>query len=196
MINELTRAFLFTMGSMLLFGGIYPLTIWGIGRLAFADRAQGSLITRADGSIAGSSLIAQPFAASRYFHPRPSAADYNAASTGGSNFAPSNSDHLETVRERLDRLIEEEDIEAGGVPSEMITASGAGLDPHIPPGAAAIQVARIAAARRVTPDRIRAILSAHVEPPTLGFLGRARVNVLELNLALDQLLAQDNGPTQ
>jgi len=143
------------------------------------------LIRRADGTVVGSRLIAQKFTKPEYFRARPSGVDYNAASTGGTNYGPSNPDHLAAVRERLDAVTQQEGVTAAQVPSEMVTASGAGMDPHIPPAAADLQVARVAAARGVTPDRVRALVAAHTEAPTFGFLGRARVNVLELNLALD-----------
>jgi len=186
MKTELKRAVLYTLVTMLLFGGAYPLLIWGIGRVAFPAQAEGSLLRRADGTVLGSSLIAQKFAKPGYFHPRPSGVDYNAASTGGTNYGPSNPDHLKAVKERLDALTAEEGVPAARVPSEMVTASGAGLDPHIPPQAAELQVARVARARNVEPERVREMVSRHTEGPFLGLFGRDRVNVLELNLALDQ----------
>ena len=111
--------------------------------------------------------------------------DYNAASTGGSNYGPSNPDHLKAVQERLDAIVKQEGVAANQVPSEMVTASGGGMDPHIPPDGAEIQAARVASVRQVDVSRVRELVAAHTELPTLGFLGRARVNVLELNLALD-----------
>ena len=190
MLTELKRGVLFTIVTMVLFGGAYHAGLWAVGQVAFPAQAQGSLIRRDDGSVIGSSLVAQAFARSGYFHPRPSAVDYNAASTGGSNFGPSNPEHLELVKERLTKVIAAESEPASDVPSEMITASGGGLDPHIPPAAAHLQAARVAAARGIDPNRIRALIDAHTEPPTFGFLGRARVNVLELNLALDEAIAR------
>jgi K+-transporting ATPase ATPase C chain len=185
MLKEITRGALFTLVTMILLGGIYNVVLWGIGRAAFPSQAEGSLIRRADGTVVGSRLIAQKFTRPEYFHPRPSAVDYNAASTGGSNYGPSNPDHLKAVKERLDAITTQEKVSPGRVPSEMVTASGAGLDPHVPPAAAALQAPRVAAARGVALDRVRQLIAAHTEPPTFGFLGRARVNVLELNLALD-----------
>jgi K+-transporting ATPase ATPase C chain len=190
MLSELKRGALYTVVTMALFGGAYPLLMWGIGRTVFPRQAEGSLIRRADGTVVGSSLIAQKFVRPGYFHPRPSGVDYNAASTGGSNYGPSNPDHLEAVRERLGAVAAEEGVSAADVPSEMVTASGAGLDPHIPPSAAEIQVARVARARNVDPARVRDLMRSHTEPPLLGVLGRARVNVLELNLVLDATLGQ------
>jgi K+-transporting ATPase ATPase C chain len=189
--QELQQALRFSAATLILFGGLYHVVLWGIGRVAFPGQAGGSLIQRADGTVAGSRLIAQAFTRPEYFHPRPSGVDYNAASTGGTNFGPSNPDHLNAVRERLAAIVKEDGVSARQVPSEMITASGAGLDPHIPPGAAALQAARVAAARGVAIDRVLALIHAHTEPPMLGFLGRARINVLELNLALDETFALD-----
>ena len=133
-------------------------------------------------------MIAQAFTRPEYFHPRPSGVGYNAASTGGTNYGPSNPEHVTAVRERLDRVTALEKVPASQVPSEMVTTSGGGMDPHIPPRAAAIQARRIAAARHVDLTRVEALIGAHTEAPALGILGRARVNVLELNLALDETL--------
>ena len=188
MIRELAHAVRFTLVSMLLFGGAYHALIWTVGQAAFPAQAEGSLIRRADGTVVGSRLIAQKFTRAEYFHPRPSGVDYNAASTGGTNYGPSNPDHLKAVEERLAAITSREDVAAADVPSEMVTTSGGGLDPHIGPEAAELQVARVAAARAVSPDRVRDLVRARTEPPAFGFLGRARVNVLELNLALDDEL--------
>jgi potassium-transporting ATPase KdpC subunit len=160
--------------------------------VAFPQQAEGSLIRRPDGSIVGSRLIAQAFTRAEYFHPRPSAVDYNAASTGGTNYGPSNPTHLQAVRDRLNAVTQREGVPANAVPSEMVTASGGGLDPHIPPAAADLQAARVASARGVPVQRVREVIRARTEPPLLGFLGRARVNVLDTNLALDEVFG---GPT-
>jgi K+-transporting ATPase ATPase C chain len=188
MLREIKQGVLFTIVTMVIFGGGYNIVVWGIGRAAFPRQADGSLIRRPDGSVIGSRLIAQRFARPEYFHPRPSGVDYNAASTGGTNYGPSNPDHLAAVRERLEAVTGQEGVTADRVPSEMVTASGGGMDPHIPPAAATLQAPRVAAARAVPPDRVHALIRAHTDPPVLGFLGRARVNVLELNLALDDAL--------
>lgn len=185
MLRELRRGFVFTIVTMVMLGGGYHVALWAIARVAFVEQAEGSLIRRADGSVIGSRLIAQRFTRPEYFHPRPSAVDYNGASTGGSNYAPSNPDHLRAVRQRLEAITADEHADASQVPSEMVTTSGAGLDPHIPPAAAALQAPRVAAARHIPVTRVQELIQAHTEEPTLGFLGRARVNVLELNLALD-----------
>ena len=185
MLTELKRGFSFTVVTMLLFGGAYHAALWTLGRVAFPSQVEGSLIRRDDGSIVGSRLIAQAVTEPQYVHPRPSAVDYNAGSTGGSNLGPSNPDHLTVVRERLTETTVRESVPASVVPSEMVTTSGGGLDPHIPPSAAALQVRRVAAARGLPVERILSLIDLHTEPPTFGFLGRARINVLELNLALD-----------
>ena len=185
MFREIKRGVLFTVVTMLLLGGGYHLVLWSVGGVLFPAQAEGSLIRRSDGTIAGSRLIAQKFTRPEYFHPRPSAVDYNAASAGGSNYGPTTPDHLTTVRKRLNAVTMLERANARQVPSEMVTASGGGLDPHIPPAAAELQAARVAAARGVPLARVRQLIEAHTAPPTLRVLGRARVNVLELNLALD-----------
>jgi potassium-transporting ATPase KdpC subunit len=194
LIKEIRQGVLFTMVTLVLLGGGYNVLVWAIGRVAFPAQAEGSLIRRPDGTVVGSRLIAQKFVRPEYFHPRPSAVDYNAASTGGSNYGPSNPDHLKAVQERLDAVMKEESVTAHQVPSEMVTASGGGMDPHIPPAAADLQAARVARARGVPVERVRDLVRTHIEPPTLGFLGRARVNVLELNLALDQTLGAPAAP--
>jgi len=185
MLKEVRQAVLFTAVTMVLFGGSYHIVLWGVGRLAFPGQAEGSLVRRPDGTVAGSRLIAQQFTRPEYFHSRPSAVDYNAAATGGSNHGPSDPVHLKAVRARLDAVVSQERVTAREVPSEMITTSGAGLDPHIPPAAAAIQARRVASARAVDVGEVLGLVRARTEPPGLGFLGRPRVNVLELNLALD-----------
>jgi K+-transporting ATPase ATPase C chain len=190
MLTEIRRGVLFTLVTMVLLGGGYHATLWVVGRVLFPRQAEGSLIRRPDGTVIGSRLVAQAFTRPEYFHPRPSGVDYNAASTGGTNYGPSNPDHLKAVQERLDARTTLEGAPAAQVPSEMVTASGAGLDPHIPPNAAELQAPRVAAARGAPVERVRALVAEHTEPPTLGFLGRARVNVLELNLALDETLGR------
>ena len=195
MFKEIKQGVLFTLVTMVLLGGVYNVLLVGIGSVVFPAQAEGSLVRRADGTVVGSRLIGQKFSRAEYFQPRPSAVDYNAASTGGSNYGPSNPDHLKAVKERLDAIMAQEKVAAGQVPSEMVTASGGGMDPHIPPAAADLQAARIAAARGVAIERVRELIQANTESPTFGFLGRARVNVLELNLALDEALGAPAPPS-
>jgi K+-transporting ATPase ATPase C chain len=190
MVTEIKRGILFTLVTMVLMGFGYHLVLWGVGRIAFPAQAEGSLLRRSDGTVVGSRLIAQKFTRPEYFQARPSGVDYNAASTGGTNYGPSNPDHLKAVQERLDAITKQEGTDAAQVPSEMVTASGGGLDPHIPPAAAELQAPRVAKARGVPVDRVREFIRRHTEGPDLGFLGRDRVNVLELNLALDESLGK------
>jgi K+-transporting ATPase ATPase C chain len=189
MLDEIKQGIRFTVVTMVLFGGGYHVVLWGIGRALFAEQTEGSLIRRDDGTIVGSRLIAQKFERPEYVHPRPSGVDYNAASTGGTNYGPSNTDHLQAVQARLAAITAREGVLPGQVPSELVTASGAGMDPHIPPEAAELQAPRVAKARGVRVERVRELIRAHTERPTWGILGRARVNVLELNLALDERFA-------
>jgi potassium-transporting ATPase KdpC subunit len=190
MLTEVRRGVLFTVVAMILFGIGYPVLLWGLGRLLFPAQAEGSLLRRSDGGVIGSRLVAQSFTRPEYFHARPSAVDYNAASTGGSNYGPTNPDHLKLVRERLDARMALEGVGPAQVPSEMVTASGGGLDPDIPPAAAELQAGRVARARGVPVERVQELIRQHIEGPVLGFLGRPRVTVLELNLALDTSLAE------
>ena len=185
MFKEMKQGILFTGVTLVLLGGVYNVALWAIGRVVFPAQTEGSLIRRSDGTVVGSRLIAQEFKRPEYFHSRPSAAGYNAASTGGSNYGPSNREHLKAVKERIDAIVKEDGVQPGQIPSEMVTASGAGMDPHIPPNAAELQSARVASSRNVDVGRVRELIAGHTEQPLLGFIGRARVNVLELNLALD-----------
>ena len=188
MIREIRQGILFSLLTMVLFGGIYPLVVWGIAAVAFRPQAEGSLLRRSDGTIVGSRLIAQRFDRPDYFQPRPSGVDYDAASAGGTNFGPTNPDQLKAVRERLDAIRGRDRAEPDDVPSELVTASGSGLDPDLPPAAAFLQAARVAAVRGAAQERIMALVGQHTVQPLLGFIGRPRVNVLELNLALDAAL--------
>jgi K+-transporting ATPase ATPase C chain len=185
MLTELRRSLLFCAASLVLVGA-YHCVIWGMGRALFPSQAEGSLLRRPDGTTAGSTLVAQNFTRPEYFHPRPSAVDYNAASAGGTNYGPSNPDQLAAVQKRLTAISARERVVAAQVPSEMVTASGSGLDPDIPPAGAEIQARRVADARHVPVERVQQLIRAHTQGPTFGILGRPRVNVLELNLALDE----------
>ena len=165
-------------------GIVYPLLVTGIAQVAFRDKANGSLIEK-DGKIVGSRLIGQPFSDPKYFWSRPSATSpmpYNAASSSGSNLGPTNPALLDAVKERISKLGEERPV-----PADLVTASGSGLDPHISPAAAEYQIARIAKARNIPEARLRELVRAHTRGRQLGVLGEPRVNVLELNLALDAL---------
>jgi K+-transporting ATPase ATPase C chain len=179
-----------TIVLTLLTGIVYPAAMVGLAHLLFPPQAEGSLIFR-DGQVVGSALIGQNFSSSRYFHPRPSAAGdkgYDAANSSGSNLGPTNKTLIETVRSRASTLREHEPgINHGAIPVDMITASGSGLDPEITPAAAEIQVPRVAKTRGLSEVAVRSLVSAYTRGRTLGVLGEPGVNVLELNLALDNL---------
>ena len=174
----------------LLTGIVYPIAMVGLAHLLFPHQAEGSLIVR-EGQLVGSALIGQNFSSPRYFHPRPSAAGdkgYDAANSSGSNLGPTNKTLIETVRSRASTLREHEPgINHGEIPVDMVTASGSGLDPEITPAAAEIQVPGVAKARGLSEDAVRSLISTYTRGRTLGVLGEPGVNVLELNLALDNL---------
>jgi K+-transporting ATPase ATPase C chain len=175
--------------TIVLTGLIYPLVVWGIGAVAFPKQAAGSLVTDAKGTVIGSTLIAQSFTADKYFHPRPSAAGagYDAMSSSASNLGPTSKALVDLVKARVaTETLENPGLTAGNVPVDMVTASGSGLDPDISPDNAAAQVARVAKARGMSVDAVKQLVAQHTRGRDLGFLGEPRVNVLELNLALDQ----------
>jgi K+-transporting ATPase ATPase C chain len=184
-LRELLLALRFTAVTMLLLGGGYHAAICGLGALAFPFQANGSLIRRADGTLVGSHLLAQAFTADAYFHPRPSAVHYDAASSGGSNLAWSNPALQSEVEARAAAVRGREGDRGGPIPADLVTASGSGLDPHISPDAARLQVPRVSRARGLEANRVRRLVETHIEPPLLGVFGQPRVNVLELNLVLD-----------
>ncbi|WP_435009567.1 potassium-transporting ATPase subunit KdpC [Tundrisphaera lichenicola] len=178
----------------ILTGLVYPLVVTVLAQLIFPDRANGSLL-EIDGKIVGSSLIGQPFSRPGYFWGRPSATasvPYNAASSGGSNLGPLHPDLAKNVRSRIDS-IREHDPRLANIPVDLVTASGSGLDPHISPAAAEVQVRRVASARGIDENRLRRLVDRHTEGRQFGLLGEPRVNVLQLNLALDGSLSLEQG---
>lgn len=197
LIWQQTRAaVMMTVVLAALLGIVYPLVLTAIAQLAFPYQANGSLIQDASGTVIGSELIGQHFTAPKYFHGRPSvtvdASDssvsvpYNAANTTASNLGPTNQKLVDAVAERAAAYRAENGLAAdAAVPVDAVTASGSGLDPHITPANAALQVARVAAARGLSPDQVQGLVAQHTEGRTLGFIGEPRVNVLTLNLALD-----------
>ena len=177
---------LFAIVILLGFGLSYSLAGAALGRVLFPAAATGSTIER-DGHVVGSALVAQPFADARYFQPRPSAANYDPMAAAGSNLARSNPELNKRIVELTLAVAEREGIAPAQVPAELVTQSGGGLDPHLSPGAAQVQVARVAKARGIDVATVERVLARHVEAPQFGVLGQPRVNVLRLNLALDAL---------
>ena len=172
--------FLFTA----LFGVIYPVFTWGIGRVLFREQTDGSLI-RKNGVVIGSRLIGQNFTSGKYFHPRPSSAKYDAANSTGSNLGPASQKLIDEVNGRIKKYRSDNNW-TKEIPVDAVTASGSGLDPHISVENAHIQAARIAAARNIGIETIDQLIDTHAEGPLLGLFGEKRVNVLEINLALDE----------
>jgi K+-transporting ATPase ATPase C chain len=189
MLTELRRAFVMLIVLTLITGVAYPLVVTGIAGAAFPAKAKGSLI-ESDGKAVGSTLIGQNFSDPKHFWSRPSATSpypYNAASSSGSNQGPLNPALADAVAARIKALRDADPDNGAPVPVDLVTASASGLDPHISPAAAAYQVDRIAKARSMEPQKVRDLVAQHTEGRQLGFLGEPRVNVLELNLALDSL---------
>jgi K+-transporting ATPase ATPase C chain len=185
--KQIFPAIMLTLVLTLLTGIIYPLAVTGVSQLLFKAKAQGSLITQ-NGQVIGSRLIGQPFAGAGYFHSRPSAAGkgYDASGSGGTNLGPTSAKLMnEKIKPAAETLREENPNQA--IPVDLVTASASGLDPHITPAAAAFQISRVARARAMSEDEVRKLVQTYSEGRQLGILGEPRVNVLELNLALDEL---------
>jgi potassium-transporting ATPase KdpC subunit len=178
-----------TIVTLVLTGLIYPFVMTGLAQVLFPWRANGSLITDEKGQVVGSELIAQGFANPAYFQPRPSAAGdkgYDAANSSGSNLGPTSKKLQDRIKDDLKRLKQENPEATTPVPAELVTTSGSGLDPHLSPAAMLWQVPRVAKARGVTADRVKAVVDSNVEGRTFGILGEPTVNVLLVNLALDR----------
>ena len=186
--SSAVRMFLFLT---LVLGLAYPLLMTGGAQLFLPEKANGSLLI-VDGSLVGSRLIGQSFTSDEYFQGRPSAAGddgYDAAGSSGSNLGPTSQKLMDQVQERAQKIRKDNGLTADAmVPSDLVTASGSGLDPHISPAAAALQVKRIATTRGISENRILALIEKNTEDPQLGFIGEKRVNVLQLNLDLDHSL--------
>lgn len=184
-LRQILPALRFWVLTTVLLGLLYPLALVGVGRV-MPGRADGSLI-EVDGRVVGSSLVGQHFEQSEYFWPRPSAGGYDMLATGGSNLGPNNPDLAAEITTRQQNLATANSVAVGALTADAVTASASGLDPHISPAYAAVQVGRVAAARGLTPRAVQALVEDHTAGRVLGFLGEPAVNVLELNLALDRV---------
>src|SRR5476651_1048516 len=184
---EFGRSIVATLFFAVILCGVYPLVVFGAAKLFFPHQAGGSLLKDKSGAIRGSALLAQNFTGLQYFHPRPSAAGangYDATNSGATNLGPTNQKLVDRVKADVATLQAEHPGQP--VPIEMVTTSGSGLDPDISPEAARFQMARVAKSRGISEEQLEEFVQAHVLPRQFGFLGESRVNVLELNLAIDQ----------
>ncbi len=190
LLSELRSAVLATLVLAVVCCGLYPLVVFGLGQALFPWKANGSLMADASGNIQGSRLIGQPFTADKYFHPRPSAAGkgYDATSSSGSNLGPTSQRLRDSIAQRVAAYRTENGLGTNApIPADAVTASGSGLDPQISPANAGIQAARVAKARGFALAQVLEVVRQHTDPPDLGLLGELRVNVLEVNMALDRL---------
>ena len=196
MLLKNIRTAIITLAMFTLLTGLfYPLAVTGIAQLVFPHKANGSLIEK-DGKIIGSELIGQPFSDPKYFWSRLSATGpfaYNAAASSGSNYGPINQSYLDGVKKRIKDLKAVDSLNTQPVPTDLVTASGSGLDPHISVAAALYQLPRVARIRSLNQDKLRSLVLQFTEGRQLGFLGEPRVNVLKLNLALDETQSLSGG---
>jgi K+-transporting ATPase ATPase C chain len=196
MLKQLVPAFRITLVLTILTGLLYPGAVTALSQLLFRQQANGSLIEK-DGRIVGSALIGQAFTRPEYFHPRPSAAGsdgYDASASSGSNLGPTSRKLIDRIQADVEKFRKENPGYQGPIPADIVTASGSGLDPHISPASAQAQAFRVAKARGVSVDQVNRLIAQYTETPTLGFLGDARVNVLQLNLALDRYFQSAGNP--
>jgi potassium-transporting ATPase KdpC subunit len=187
-IAEMRGAIMSTLALAVVCCGLYPLLVFGIGQVLFHDKANGSLIVDASGTVRGSRLLGQQFTADKYFHARPSAAGngYDATSSGGSNLGPTSQKLHDSIAQNISDYRTQNGLATNApVPADAVTASGSGLDPHISVNNAELQVARVAKARGLEPEKVRILIKQNTDAADFGVLGEPGVNVLELNLALD-----------
>jgi len=190
LFSEIRSALVSTLVFALICCGLYPLVVYGVAQVFFAEKANGSLITDADGTVRGSKLIGQGFTGDKYFHPRPSAAGngYDAANSSGSNLGPTSQKLNDAIKDRIAAYRQENGLKTeDSVPADAVTASGGGLDPHISVHNAELQSARVAKARNLSVEQIAALIQQNTDAADFGILGGSGVNVLKLNLALDQV---------
>jgi potassium-transporting ATPase KdpC subunit len=194
MLKQLVPGIRIALAMTILTGLIYPGIVTGLCQIFFGQQANGSLLAK-DGRIIGSSLIGQSFTRPEYFHPRPSAAGsdgYDASSSGGSNLGPTNRQLIDRVKGDVEAFRKENPDYQGPIPADIVTTSGSGLDPHISPASALVQAFRVAKARGLSLDQVKRLIAQYTEAPAWGFLGDARINVLQLNLALDRYSRSNN----
>jgi K+-transporting ATPase ATPase C chain len=193
LLTELRGSIMAVLALSVVCCGLYPLAVYAVSQALFKDKANGSLIVDQAGVVRGSALLGQPFAADKYFHPRPSAAGngYDATSSSGSNFGPTSQKLNDAIKDRVAQYRKENALgDKDPVPADAVTASASGLDPHISPRNAEIQVRRVARVRGLAEQKVREMVVQNTAQPDLGFLGDPGVNVLKLNLALDALAAK------
>lgn len=186
MKTHIVPSLLMTLATFVLLVVIYPLIVWGFAQFA-PEKGRGETVS-VNGKVVGFANVGQKFTEDKYFWSRPSAVEYNAAGSGGSNKGPSNPDYLAQVQARIDTfLVHNPTVQQSDIPSELVTASGSGLDPHLSPQGAEVQVSRIAKVRNVSEEKVRELVNKHTEAPFLGLFGPSKVNILALNLALDKM---------
>ncbi len=196
LLSQLRGALCATLALAVVCCGLYPLIVFGVAQALFPAKANGSLVSDRTGSVRGSTLLGQGFTAEKYFHPRPSAAGdgYDATNSGGSNLGPASKKLYAAIKERVAAYRQENRVPPDQpIPADAVTASGSGLDPHISPANAELQASRVARARGLSEQEIRALIKQNTEGPDLGMLGDPGVNVLTLNLALDSLEVRREG---
>lgn len=186
MLKHMSTAIRVSIASIIVFGFIYPFVMTGLAQLLFPNQANGSLV-RVNGKVVGSEIIGQLWTKPQYFHGRPSAAGkgYDPTATGGTNYGPTSKKLIDSTKATIAALKKENPGASGPPPMDLITSSGSGIDPDISPEGAYYQAARVAKARGLPVDRVNALIASHIRGRQLGFLGEPRVNVLDLNLALD-----------
>lgn len=196
MLGLIYRSTVATVLLAVILCGIYPLAVTAIGQLLFGDKANGGMIMLKDGKVVGAKLIGQAFTKPEYFHGRPSAAGsaptapngYDASNSGASNLGPTNQKFVDGLQANIDGVLKDNpELKKGQIPTDLVTASASGLDPHVTPEGALAQVARVAKARGADLEHVRDLVKEHIEGPQLGFLGESVVNILLLNLDLDRL---------